>query len=330
MRRREFIALLGSAAAATGPLAAQAQQAERMRRIGVLLVFAANDTDAQSSVGGLVQRLDELGWTAGRNVHINYRWEASDGERAQSLAQELIAMRPDIIVACGGTAAFTLWQATGSIPIVFIQVVDPVGLGIVASLARPGGNLTGFTHFESAIVGKWLEALKEIAPGINRAAILFDSNNPASDVYLRAIGTVPPSFGVQLIPKGVRNATDIEMLLHQFAREPNGGLIVLPGPATNNHRELIIALAARHHVPATYPQRYYAKNGGLMSYGVDLPDMYRRSASYIDRILKGEKPADLPVQTPTKYELALNLKTAKALGLTIPSKLLFTADEVIE
>ena len=327
IRRREVITLLGGAAAGW-PLAARAQQGERMRRIGVMLVFDESDADAQSSVRGLVKRLDELGWTAGRNLDIDYRWGAAEHGRARAL--ELIALQPDMIVAGGGPAAFALWQATRSVPIVFVQVVDPVGLGIVASMARPGGNLTGFTHFESAIVGKWLEALKEIAPGMSRATILFDSDNPASAVYLRAVETVPPSFGVQLTPTGVRNTAEIERLIDQFAREPNGGLIVLPGPATNNHRELIIALAARHRLPAAYPQRYYAKGGGLMSYGVDLADQFRRAAGYVDRILKGEKPADLPVQAPTKYELVINLKTAKTLGLEIPPTLLARADEVIE
>jgi putative ABC transport system substrate-binding protein len=328
MKRREFITLLGGAAVAW-PLTARAQP-QRMRRIGIMLVFDENDSDAQSSVRVLVHRLDELGWTAGRNLHIDYRWGAAERSRARALAQELVAMQPDMIVACGGPAAFAVWQAIRSVPIVFVQVVDPIGLGIVASLARPGGNLTGFTHFESAIVGKWLEALKEIAPGMIRGAVVFDSDNPASDVYLRAVETVSPSFGVQLTPTGVRDAAEIERAIGLFARESSGGLIVLPGPATNAHRELIIALAARHRLPAVYPQRYYVTGGGLMSYGVDLPDMYRRSATYVDRILKGEKPADLPVQAPTKYELVINLKTARALGIVIPQSLLARADEVIE
>jgi putative tryptophan/tyrosine transport system substrate-binding protein len=329
MRRREFITLLGGAAVAW-PFAARAQQGERMRRIGIVTVFSESDPEGQSRLRVLVQRLGELGWTEGRNLHIDYRWGAAERGRVRALAQELIALQPDMIVAGGGPAAFATWQATRSVPVVFVQVVDPVALGIVASLARPGGNLTGFTHFESAIVGKWLEALKEIAPGMSRAAVVFDSDNPASAVYLRAIETVLPSFGVQLTPTGVRDAAEIERAIDFLAPERNGGLIVLPGPATNAHRELIIALAARHRLPAVYPQRYFVQDGGLMSYGVDLPDMYRRTASYVDRILKGEKPADLPVQSPTKYELVINLKTAKALGIDVPLFLQQRADELIE
>jgi putative ABC transport system substrate-binding protein len=328
MRRREFILTLSAAAA--WPLAARAQQPERMRRIGIVTVFGESDSEAGSQVRVLVQRLGELGWTEGHNLRIDYRWDAAERRQARALADELVALQPDMIVAAAGPAAFATWQATSSVPVVFVQVVDPVALGIVASLSRPGGNLTGFTHFESAIVGKWLEALKEIAPSMSRAAVVFDSENPSSAVYLGAIKTVPPSFGVQLTPTGVRDAAEIERAIDLLARQPNGGLIVLPGPATGEHRELIIARAARHRLPAVYPQRFFATSGGLMSYGVNLPDMYRRSATYVDRILKGEKPADLPVQAPTKYDLVINLKTAKALGLDVPPTLLARADEVIE
>ena len=328
MKRREFIALLSGTA--VWPLAAGAQQPDRVRRIGVLMVFPESDREAQSLVKVLVERLGELGWTEGRNIHIDYRWGAAERGRARALAQELVALQPDMIIAGGGPAAFAIWQAARSIPVVFVQVVDPVALGIVASLARPGGNLTGFTHFESAIVGKWLEGLKEIAPGMGRAAVVFDSDNPASAVYLHAIETVPASFGVQLIPTGVRDAGEIERAIDLFAREPNGGLIVLPGPATIEHRELIITLAARNKLPAVYYRRLYVTDGGLMSYGVDLPEMYRRSASYVDRVLKGISPTDLPVQAPTKFELVINLKTAKALGLDVPLHLQQRADEVIE
>jgi putative ABC transport system substrate-binding protein len=328
MKRREVITLLGGAAA--WPLAARAQQPDRMRRIGVVTVFRESDPEAQSQIRVLVQRLDQLGWTEGRNLRIDYRWGAAERGRARALAQELVALQPDMIVAGGGPAAFAIWQATRAVPIVFVQVVDPVALGIVASLARPGGNLTGFTHFESAIVGKWLEALKEIAPGMSRAAVIFDSDNIASAVYLRAIETVSASFSVQLTPMGVRDAAEIERAIDLFAREPNGGLSVLPGPATFEHRDLIIARAARHKLPAVYHRRLYVDGGGLMSYGVDLPDMYRRAAGYVDRVLKGAKPADLPVQAPNKFELVINLKAAKALGLDVPLQLQQRADEVIE
>jgi putative ABC transport system substrate-binding protein len=326
--RREFITLLSGMAAAW-PLALRAQSGPA-RRIGVLTGFAANDPEARSWVKALVQGLQELGWTDGRNIRIDDRWAADERSRVLALANELVELKPELIVACGGPAAAALQRATRSLPIVFVQVVDPVAFGLVTSLAHPGGNLTGFMHFEPSMVGKWLEVLKEAAPSITRGAVIFDPNNPGSNVYLPAIETVSPSTAVQLTPTGVRDAAEIRRAIEAFAREPNGGLIVLPNPVTLAHRELTIALAARHRLPAVYPYRSYPASGGLMSYGVDLKDMYRRAATYVDRILKGEKPADLPVQAPTKFELIVNLKTAKAMGLTIPESFLLRADEVIE
>ena len=329
MRRREFITLLGGAAAAW-PLAAGAQQPERMRRIGILTLFTESDHEARSWTNALVQRLQELGWTDGRNLYIDYRWAADESSRAPVLAQELLKLQPDVIVACGGPAAIAIAQATHSVPIVFVQLVDPVSLGLVGNLAHPGGNVTGFTHFEPTIVGKWLQALKDVAPSVTRVAVIFDPDNPASAVWLRGVETAAPSFGMQLTPTAVRDAPEIERAIEALAREPNGALIVLPNPVTQHYRELTIALAARYRLAAIYPYRFYAESGGLMSYGFDVPDMYRRSATYVDRILRGESPGDLPVQAPTKFELIINLKTAKALGLTVPLIMQMTADEVIE
>jgi putative ABC transport system substrate-binding protein len=329
MRRREFITLIGGAAAAW-PLAARGQQPERMRRIGILTLFTESDHEARSWTNALVQRLQELGWTDGRNLYIDYRWAADESSRAPVLAQELLKLQPDVIVACGGPAAIAIAQATHSVPIVFVQLVDPVSLGLVGNLAHPGGNVTGFTHFEPTIVGKWLQALKDVAPSVTRGAVIFDPDNPASAVWLRGVETVAPSFGMLLTPTGVRDAPEIERAIEALAREPNGALIVLPNAVTQHHRELTIALAARYRLAAIYPYRFYAESGGLMSYGFDVPDMYRRSATYVDRILRGESPGDLPVQAPTKFELIINLKTAKALGLTVPLIMQMTADEVIE
>ena len=329
MRRREFITLIGGAAAAW-PLAARGQQPERKRRIGILTLFTESDHEARSWTNALVQRLQELGWTDGRNLYIDYRWAADESSRAPVLAQELLKLQPDVIVACGGPAAIAIAQATHSVPIVFVQLVDPVSLGLVGNLAHPGGNVTGFTHFEPTIVGKWLQALKDVAPSVTRGAVIFDPDNPASAVWLRGVETVAPSFGMLLTPTGVRDAPEIERAIEALAREPNGALIVLPNAVTQHHRELTIALAARYRLAAIYPYRFYAESGGLMSYGFDVPDMYRRSATYVDRILRGESPGDLPVQAPTKFELIINLKTAKALGLTVPLIMQMTADEVIE
>jgi putative tryptophan/tyrosine transport system substrate-binding protein len=329
IRRRDLLAAIGGAAFVAWPLGARTQQPERMRRIGILLTFT-EDHEGHSWINALVQRLQELGWTDGRNLHIDYRWEANESSRALVLAQELLKLQPDVIVACGGPAILAIAQATRSVPIVFLQVVDPISLGIVPNLAHPGGNITGFTHFELTIVGKWLQTLKDIAPSVIRCAVIFDPDNPASVVWLRAVETVVPKFGMQLTRTGVHGASEIERAVEAFAREPNGALIVLPNPVTQLHRELTIALAARYRLPAIYPYRFYTESGGLMSYGFDVPDMYRRSATYVDRILKGENPGELPVQAPIKFELVINLTTAKALGLSVPLIMQMTADDVIE
>jgi putative ABC transport system substrate-binding protein len=328
MRRRDFITLLGGTAA--WPLAARAQQPERMRRIGVLLNLAADDRESQTRNAAFLQGLQQLGWTEGHNVRVEYRWAAGDADRFRGYAAELVAFSPDVILASTSPAVAALQQATRTVPIVFVIVIDPVGAGFVASLARPGGNATGFTLFEYGVAGKWLELLKEIAPGVTRVAVLRDPAIAAGIGQLGAIQAVAPSFGVELSPVDVRDAGEIERAVTAFARVPNGGMIVTGSPSQGVHRELIITLAARHRVPAIHPFRYMATSGGLIAYGPDQVDQYRRAAGYVDRILKGEKPADLPVQNPTKYELAINLKTAKALGLDVPPTLLARADEVIE
>jgi putative tryptophan/tyrosine transport system substrate-binding protein len=328
MRRREFIAGLG--AAAVWPLAAPAQQPDRVRRIGVLLSLAANDPESPVRVAAFLQGLQEAGWTVSRNVRIDYRWGAANAERDRKYAAELVALSPDVILAVGGSIVGALQQATRTVPIVFVNVTDPVGAGFVASLARPGGNATGFTQYEYGLSGKWLELLKQIAPGVTRAAILRDPTNPSGSGQLGALQAVAPSLGVELSPVDVRDAGEIEQAVTAFARSPNGGLIVLSGAPAIIHRELIIALAARERLPAVYAYPFFVSGGGLIAYGHDPTDQFRRAAAYVDRILKGEKPADLPVQAPTKYELAINLKAAKALGLTVPETLLATANEVIE
>jgi putative tryptophan/tyrosine transport system substrate-binding protein len=328
MRRRKFITLLGGAAA--WPLAARAQQDVRMRRIGALMNLAADDPESQRRMTAFVQGLQQLGWTDGRNVRIETRWGAADVDRFHSYAAELVALAPDVILASGHPSVVALQQATRSVPIVFLQVVDPVGAGFVASLARPGGNATGFTVFEYSISGKWLELLKEVAPSVTRAAILRDAAITAGTGQFAAIQAVAPSFGIEVSPIGVRDAGEIERAIGAFARSSNGGLIVTASALAAVHRDLIVTLAARHKMPAVYSFRYFATVGGLISYGPDSMDPYRRAAGYVDRILKGENPADLPVQAPVKYELAVNLKTAKALGLEVPATLLARADEVIE
>jgi len=327
VRRREFITLLGGAAA--WPLAARAQQGKPMRRIGVLMNLAIDDSEGQTRITAFVQGLQQLDWSVGSNLRIDYRWGAGDAERFRRYAAELVALAPDVILASGATVT-ALQQVTRTIPIVFAQVTDPVGLGVVESLARPGSNATGFTPSEFGISAKWLELLKEVAPGVTRAAVLRDPIVTAGPAQLAAIQGVAPSFGVELKPVDIRDRSAIERALASFARSPNGGLIVTVTPAAAVHRHLIITLAARHRLPAVYGYRYFVMDGGLISYGPDTIDQYRRAAGYVDRILKGEKPADLPVQAPTKYELVINLKTAKALGLTVPDSLLARADEVIE
>ncbi len=329
MRRREFITLLGGTAGGW-PLAARAQQAERTRRIGVLFPGAADDPDGQARIAAFLQGLGELGWTVGRNVRIDTRWSAVDADRIRRYAAELVALAPDVILATGSATLGPLLQATRTVPIVFAQVPDPAGAGFVDSLARPGGNATGFLTFEYGISAKWLELLKQIAPGVTRAAVIRDAAISAGIGQFAAIQSVAPSFGVELTPVNVRDPPEIERAVAAFARGPNGGLIVTGSPLAVVHRNLIITLAARHKLPAVYNRRLYVTGGGLISYGPDLANQYRRAAGYVDRILKGEKPADLPVQTPTKYELVLNLKTAKALGLDVPATVLARADEVIE
>jgi ABC-type uncharacterized transport system substrate-binding protein len=330
VRRRKFITLLGGAAAAW-PLAARAQEAERVRRIGVLIAAAADDPEFQARVAAFLQGLQQLGWTDGRNVRVDTRWATTNPDDIRRHAAELAALAPDVILAATGTATVApLLQATRTVPIVFAVVIDPVGSGFVASLARPGGNATGFTIFEYGMSGKWLELLKEIAPHVTRAAVLRDPAIASGIGQFATVQAVAPSLGVELSPVDVRDTSEIERAVTAFAHSGNGGLIVTSSALASRYRDLIITLAARHKLPAVYGGRWFVTAGGLLSYGPDYIDQYRRAAGYVDRILKGEKPADLPVQSATKYELAINLKTAKAIGLTVPSSVLARADEVIE
>jgi putative tryptophan/tyrosine transport system substrate-binding protein len=329
VKRREFITLLGSAVAAW-PLAAGAQQGERMRRIGALMNLASDDAEGQARLAAFHQGLQQLGWTVGRNVQIDYRWGAGNADRIRKFAAELIAVAPDAILSTGSPSVAAFQQATRTVPIVFVTVVDPVSSGFVDTLARPGGNITGFALYEYSISGKWLQLLKEIAPRMTRAAVIRDPALTAGGGQLGVIQAVAPSVGAEVTPVNVRDAGEIERAITAFARLPNGGLVVTASTLAGVHRDLIIALAARYRLPAVYPLRYFVAAGGLISYGPDQIDQYRQAAGYVDRILKGEKPADLPVQTPTKYELFINLKTAKALGLEVPPTLLGRADEVIE
>ena len=326
-KRREFITLLGGAAA--WPLAARAQQGERMRRIGVL-GLTSDDPETPARVAVLAQGLGELGWTVGRNVMIDYRWGGIDAERIRTSATELLALAPQVIVANGSHAVAALLQATRTVPIVFVGLPDPVGAGFVNSLARPGGNITGFLVSEYGMGAKRLELLKEVAPQTTRVAMIRDPTVAAGAGQFGAVQAVAPSVGVELSPIDVRDAGEIERAVTAFARSPNGGLIVVGGPLAALHRDVIIKIAARHRLPAVYAFRHYIHSGGLISYGPDILDQFRRAAGYVDRILRGEKPADLPVQAPTKYDLVLNLKTAKALGIDVPASLLARADEVIE
>jgi putative ABC transport system substrate-binding protein len=330
VKRREFIALVSGAAAAW-PLSARAQQqGQRMRRVGVLMTTAADDPQSMARIAAFLHGLTELGWTVDRNVRIDYRWGAADADRMRSYAAELVALAPDVVLATGNPSVAPLQQLTRSVPIVFVNVADPVGAGFVASLASPGGNATGFITYEYGISGKWLELLKEIAPHVTRVAVLRDPAIAAGIGQWAAIQSVAPSFGVELSPIDVRDTSEIERAVAAFARSSNGGLIVPGGAQAIVYRDLIVALAARHRLPAVYPFRFVVAGGGLISYGPDTTEPYRRAAGYVDRILKGEKPADLPVQAPTKHELVINLKTAKALGLEIPAAVLARADEVIE
>lgn len=329
MRRREFITLLGGAAAAW-PLVAWAQQNGPMRRVGVLLPAAADDLDFQSFVAAFLQELGQLGWFVGRNIRIDTRWATADPVTIRRHAAELAALAPDVILAHGGGAMGPLLQATRTVPIVFPIIADPVGAGFVDSLARPGGNVTGFMNFEYGMGGKWLELLKEIAPGVTRAAIIRDTANPVGIAVFGIIQAMAPSLKIEVIPINMRDAGEIERSVAGFARAPNGGLVVTPSAQAVLHRQLVVTLAARYKLPAVYSERIFLAGGGLVSYGASFVDQYRHAAGYVDRILKGEKPADLPVQAPTKYELVINLKTAKALGITVPPTLLARADEVIE
>ena len=328
MRRREFIGLLGSAAA-TWSSAGHAQS-ERTRRIGVLISTAQGDPESVRRLTAFSLGLKELGWIEGEKVRIDYRWGAGDAGRVRRYAAELIALAPDVILGTGGTTVGPLLQATRTLPIVFVQVPDPVGAGYVDSLARPGGNATGFTLFEYGMSGKWLELLKQVAPWVTRAAVLRDAGIASGPGQFGAIQAVAPSFGIELRPINVRDAAEIERDIAEFAGGLNGGIVVAASALTAVHSDRIISLAAQYKLPAVYWQRFYVTGGGLISYGTDLVDQYRLAASYVARVLSGEKPAELPVQTPTKYELAINLRTAKALGLTIPPTLLARADEVVE
>jgi putative ABC transport system substrate-binding protein len=329
MRRRQFITLLGGAAA-TWPFAVRAQQPERIRRVGILLPAAADNAEFQAWVGAFLQALALLGWTIGRNVRIDTRWATANAGEIRRHAAELAALGPDVILAHGASAVGPLLQATRTVPIVFPISSDPVGAGFVDSLARPGGNATGFMSVEYSMGGKWLELLKQAAPGVTRAAVLRDATQGSGTSLFAAIQAVAPSLRVEVNPVNMRDAGEIERAVTAFARSAGGGLIVAASGSAFVHRDLIVTLAARHKLPAIYYERYFAVAGGLISYGPDFVDQYRRAAGYVDRVLKGEKPADLPVQAPTKYELVINLKTAKALGLTVPPALLARADEVIE
>ena len=328
MRRRKFITLLGGAAG--WPLAARAQQPERMRQIGMLMSTAVDDPEGQARMAAFQQGLQQLGWTQDQNVRIEARWSASAPDRMREGAADLVARAPDVILASGGTVVGPLLRATRTVPIVFTQTPDPVGAGFVESLARPGGNATGFSQFEYGISSKWLELIKEIAPRVTRAAVLRDSTIPEGIGQFAVLQAAAPSFGLDLRPVDVRDAGEIDRAVSAFARVENGSLVVVSGGLSIAHRGLITMLAARHSLPAVYSNRLFVTSGGLMSYGADSIDPHRRAASYVARILKGEKPSDLPVQAPTKYDLVINLKTAKALGLEVPPSLLARADEVIE
>jgi putative tryptophan/tyrosine transport system substrate-binding protein len=328
MRRRDFITLLSCAAAC--PLAARAQQGERMRRVGVFMDLAEEDREGQARVAAFREGMRNLGWIEGRNVNYDYRWTAGNPAVMERLAPELVALKPEVIMNGGLPTLAVMQRQTRTIPIVFAQVLDPVGAGFVETLARPGGNVTGFVSFEYSMAGKWLETLTQIAPRIKRIAGVRDLASPSEMGMLGAIQAVMPAFSMPFTILGGRDAAEFERAIEMFARDPNGGMIILPSPNTLVHRHVIMDLAARHRLPAIYPYGFFAREGGLASYGIIPSDNFRRAAGYIDRILKGEKPGELPVQVPTKFELVINLKTAKALGLALPEKLLATADELIE
>ena len=329
MQRREFITLLGGAAAAW-PLAARAQRTDRVQRIGVLLGYAQSDQEVQSRVVAFQKKLQELGWIVGRNIQIDFRFSGTEPGRIQADAAELVRQAPDVMFASPGQVVLALQQATHSIPIVFANVPDPVGIGLVKNLAHPGGNVTGFTSTESELAGKWLEALREIAPGVTEVAIIYSPANPAWRGRLRVLEAVAPSLGVHLTPVGFRDADEINRAIAAWVNGSKCGVILLPSVSTMAYRETVVALAARYRLPAVYPWGFVARSGGLMSYGIDVTDQYQEAATYVDRILKGERAADLPVQAADKFELVINLKTAKALGLTVPPGLLVRANDIIE
>ena len=329
MRRRDFIkGIVGSATA--WPLSTRAQQPGQMRRIAVLMNVAASDPEGQPAVAAFQQALQQLGWSDGRNVRFDIRWGQNDVDRDRKFAAELVALSPDVILASGTLSVTALQRVTHTLPIVFVRVSDPVGAGVVDTLARPSGNVTGFMNFEYSLSGKWLEVLKQIVPRLTRAAVLRDAANPAGTAQFGAIRTTASSLGIDVSPIGIRDADEIERGVANFARSPNGGLIVTPSAGVSVHHALIVALATRYKLPAVYSERFMVTGGGLISYGPEGIDQFGRAASYVDRILKGEKPADLPVQAPTKFALVINLKTARALGLAIPQSLQASADEVIE
>jgi putative ABC transport system substrate-binding protein len=328
VNRREFITMLGGAL--EWPIAGRAQQAERMRRIGVLLNLAPDDPETRDRLAAFLQALQELGWNEGRNMQIDYRWGMGDIDRHRTNAAELVALAPDVILAHGSTIMSPLQRATRTVPIVFVSVADPVSGGFVASLARPGGNATGFTSTDYSMSGKWVELLKQMAPPVTRAGVIRDPRQVSGGGQLGAIRAVAPLLGIEVTPLGVGDAQEIERTITEFARQPNGGLIVTTSALAQIHRQAIVTLAARHRLPTVYPYRLFVSAGGLMSYGPSVVDQYRRAASYVDRILNGEKPADLPVQQPSKFDLVINLEAAKAIGLTVPPSILARATEVIE
>jgi len=330
MKRRQFITLLGGAAA-TWPLAARAQQGDRMRRIGVLMGYAESDREGQANFSAFQGGLQKLGWTEGRNIRIDARWASADADLVQRFAKELVALQPDLIVTQNTPITAAILQQTRTIPIIFANVSDPVGSGFVAGLPRPGGNVTGFIDMEGSMAGKWLELLKEVAPRVTRVAFLFNpATAPFAEYYLNHFKAAAASFAVEAIAAPVRDAPELESVVAAQAREPNSGLIVMPEAFMNVHRAEVTSLAAHYHLPAVYPRRFFAELGGLLSYGNDQSDNFRRAAAYVDRILKGSRPAELPVEQPTKFDLVINLKTAKALGVSVPAGLLALADEVIE
>src|SRR5262245_24813964 len=328
MHRRSFLTLVGASAA--WPLAARAQQRERMRRIGVLHSSAADDPESLAEIAAMAQGLQEAGWVIDRNIQIEYRWAGGEDRRIPGHVAELVALAPDLILATGSINVAPLQQATRTIPIIFVNVTDPVGAGVVESLARPGRNVTGFEGYEYSLGGKWVELLRQIAPRVTRAVVLRNPVISGGIGQFAAIQAAAASLGIALRPVDLRDAGEIERGITMFARESNGGLIMTGSTLANIHRDLIIALAARHRLPAVYPYRHFAARGGLIAYGPSGPDQWRRAASYVDRILKGEKPSDLPVQAPARYELVLNIKTAKALGIDVPANVFARADEVIE